>query len=90
MVFSGDFPGRGFLSIATKRYHGPLFKRVRGAPTSIKIKVVMSKVVFKGLPKNNAKNKVHVRKVHVWDSAKVSHKRVFAPLWGERSQVENG
>ena len=56
VVFSGDCPGRGFLSLATKKKvaRAP-FKGKRkgtgGQPPLLKIKVVLSKVVFSGILK---------------------------------------
>ena len=51
MVFSGAFTGRVF---SQKGVRGDPFKRIKGYeghPPELKIKVVMSKVVFKGLPR---------------------------------------
>ena len=50
MVFSGAFTGRVF---SQKGVRGDPFKRIKGYeghPPELKIKLVMSKVVFKGLP----------------------------------------
>ena len=51
VVFSGAFTGRVF---SQKGVRGDPFERIKGYeghPPELKIKVVMSKVVFKGLPK---------------------------------------